>query len=488
MKSDLTKLFLTGIFIILVRTLSLAHDINHEGYDIQVKLTDYKLDTLFLGYQLGNQTYIRDTAIVDKKSGFFNFKGEKKLPAGVYFLITRPDNNYFQFMVNENEQHISLTTNSADPYINAVLKGSKDNDVFFGYMKFLSEMRKEAEAANAQKAQDSIGAVKKLEALDKKVKAYQQNLILQHKGTVSATLIKTAAEVESPNLDKNLSKEERDNAMYFYYKEHWFDNFELGNPALLRTPVLHQRVEYYIEKMTPQHPDSIILSIDRILNLMKPSKESFQYYFIQYLNYYAKSKVVGYDAIYVHLAKKYIETGITDEFLEKDNRDKIVQNANKLYPILIGKKAPEIKTFKEDNTQIALSDVKSKYTVLFFFAPDCGHCQKQSPDLVAFLKKAKDRKIDVKILAVCTYLGTDKVPECWKYVKEKGFDGFINTVDPFLISRYKTLYNVETTPQIFILDEDKVIRSKSIEAKQLEEVLDYIILEDNSKIKKEIRG
>jgi thiol-disulfide isomerase/thioredoxin len=125
---------------------------------------------------------------------------------------------------------------------------------------------------------------------------------------------------------------------------------------------------------------------------------------------------------------------------------------------------------------------------LFFYAPDCGHCQKQSPLLVEFLQKAKAKNIDVKVLAVCTYVGTDKMPECWKYAKEKGFGDFINTVDPYLISRYKTLFNVETTPQVYVLDENKTIRSKGIEAKQLEEVLDHIIQEDNAKLKKEVKG
>lgn len=488
MKSDLTKLFLTGLFIILMRTFSLAHTTADSSYHIKIQLNEYTHDTIYLGYQMGNQTYIRDTAVLDKATKTFNIKGNKKLPSGIYLIVTKPDNNYFQIMVNDDEQKFSITTNPLDPYIQAKIKDSKDNVLFFDYMKFLSDKRKEAEAANALKARDSINAVKKLEALDKEVKDYQLNLIKKNPKSVSAMLIKTASEVEGPKLDNVKSKEEKDLLMYYHFKQHWFDNFDLSNPALLRSPVLFQRIDYYIEKLTPQHPDSINLSLDRILELAKPSKETFQFYFIHYLNQYAKSKLVGYDAIYVHLAKKYIESGVCDEFLEKENREKIVQNANKLDPILIGKRAPEIKVFKEDSTRISLSEIKAKYTVVFFFAPDCGHCQKQSPDLVAFFKKAKEKKIDVKVLATCTYIGTDKMPECWKYVKEKGFDGFINTIDPFLTSRYKTLYNVETTPQLFILDENKIIRSKSIEAKQLEEVLDFIIKEDADKIKNDVKG
>lgn len=488
MKSDLTKLFLTGLLIVLMRTMTVAHTVADSSYHIKIQLTDYTNDTLLLGYQLGNQTYIRDTAILDKATKTFHFKGDKKIGAGVYLIVMRPDNNYFQIMIPEDEQKFSITTNTQDPYIQGKVKDSKDNTVFFDYMKFLSEKRKEAEAASALKAKDSVNAVKKLEALDKEVKEYQVNLVKKNAKMISALLIKTASEIDAPKFDHIKSKEERDLAMYYFFKQHWFDNFDLGNPNLLRSPVLFQRIDYYIEKMTPQHPDSISQSLDKILELARPSKETFQYYFVHYLNQYAKSKLVGYDAIYVHLAKKYIEAGMCDEFLEKDNREKIVQNANKLEPILIGKKAPEIKVFKEDGSRVSLSEINSKYTVVFFFAPDCGHCQKQSPDLVAFLKKAKEKKIDVKVLATCTYVGNEKMPECWKYIKEKGFDDFINTVDPFLTSRYKTLYNVETTPQIFILDENKTIRSKSIEAKQLEEVLDFLIKEDNDKLKNSVKS
>ncbi len=488
MKNDWFRLLLTGIAIFIMRTTVLAHA-PAEGYSIKIRITEFSKDTIYLGYHLGNQTFIRDTAVLDKKTGFFTFqKNDKKLEAGVYLVVTPPDNNYFQIMVPADEQHFSLTTSTLDFYGQAKFTGSKDNDLFYNYMKFLSKKRGEAEAAGELRKRDSIAATKKLELLDKEVKAYQSDLIKNNPKSVSALLIKTAVEVETPLFPEITDKEKNEFARYVYYKEHFFDNFEMGNSAILRTPVLGQRIDTYLEKLTPQHPDSISESLDRVLDLLKPNKEAFQFYFVQYLNKYIKSNVVGFDAVHVHLTKKYIETGLTDDFIPKDNKVKLVDQANKLFPILIGKKAPEIKTFLEDNTTITVSEIKSKYTVLFFFAPDCGHCQKQSPFLVEFLKGAKAKNIDVKVLAVCTYAGPDKMPECWKYVKEKGFGDFINTVDPYMISRYKTLYNVETTPQVYVLDENKTIRSKNIEAKQLAEVLDHIIEEDNAKLKKEIKG
>ena len=486
MKNDFFRLTLTICFIAFMHTVVRAGE--PEGYEIKVKLSEFTQDTIFLGYQMGDKTFIRDTAFLDKKTGFFTFKKPKKLEAGVYLIVTPPDNQYFQIMISPDEQHFSLATSTKDPYSAAKLKGSKDNDLFFDYMHFLSDKRKEAEAAGKLRpTKDSLESMKKLDALDKEVKSYQLNLVKKNPETVSATLIKSAIEIEMPPFNDVVDKDQKELARYYFYKQHFFDNYDLSNPALLRTPVLQQRLDMYLDRLTPQHPDSISESLDRIFMLMKSSKETFQYYFITYLNKYAKSQIVGFDAIYVHLAKTYIEKGFADGFIEKENREKILQNANKLEPILIGKKAPEIKVFKEDNSMISVSEVKSKYTILFFFAPDCGHCQKQSPFLVEFFKKAKEKNQDVKVLAVCTYLGPDKMPECWKYVKEKGFDEFINTVDPYLISRYKTLYNVETTPQIYVLDENKIIRSKGIEAKQLTEVMDFIIKEDAEKLKENIK-
>ena len=40
----------------------------------------------------------------------------------------------------------------------------------------------------------------------------------------------------------------------------------------------------------------------------------------------------------------------------------------------------------------------------------------------------------------------------------------------------------------FILDENKTIRSKSVEAKQVGEVLDFIIMEDAEKMRKVAKG
>jgi hypothetical protein len=121
LKADFTKLLLTGFFIIAMRLVAFANTVT-DGYEIKVKFDDYGKDTLFLGFQMGNQTYIRDTAVLNKSSGFFTFKGEEKLKTGIYFIVSQSNDICFQLIINDQEQSFSLITTKQEPYAKAKLK------------------------------------------------------------------------------------------------------------------------------------------------------------------------------------------------------------------------------------------------------------------------------------------------------------------------------------------------------------------------------
>ena len=451
-----------------------------EGYEIKVKLSEFKNDTLLLGYYMADKQYIRDTAILDKASGFFTFKGVKNLPSGVYMLVLPPKNEFIQLMVSESEQHFTLTTKDADITKGYKIANGPENEVFFKYIGFIADKKKAAEGFKAEKDKDSTKAEvvkKKLDGLDKEVKDYQWDIVKKYPGTTLAVLLKSTMEIDAPSFDiKN--KDTLQLANYMYYKEHWFDNFDMASPAMLRTPVLFQRIDYYISKLTSPHPDSISESLDRILKLVKPSKETFQYYYVHYLNEYAKNTIVGYDAVYVHLAQKYIPLGVTDSFIDKEQREKIIKDASAIEPTLIGRIGANLRMFRQDSSVINLYDVKSKYTVLYFWAPDCSHCKKSIPHVVDFYKKWKSK--GVEIFCVCNQpIGT--VQSCWDSIKVRDMGNWINVVDPYELSRYRGAYRVLTTPKVYILDEKKMIISKDIGSEQLDDLMNRIVEEDAKK-------
>ena len=466
------------------------------GYQIKVKIDGFEKDELYLGYFYGDKQYIKDTAYVET-DGRFYFEGNESLDPGIYMLVLPPDNKYFQLLINDNEQWLSIETKLPTMESNMKIEGSKDNELFYAYLNFLSSKRPEADELKEKiKQAESDGKKKQkyedqLNAIDDQVKQYQQDIISKQPKSLTSAIIKANQPLKIPEFSG--TKEEKERLSFYWMRDHWFDNFDLADPRLVRTPFLFGKIMHYIEKMTVQHPDSLAISIDKVLEKAKPTEEIFKYYLIHFLNEYAKSKIVGMDAVYVHIAKKYYETGQAP-WTDQEQLEKIIENANKLEPLLIGKIAPNIQMEFQDGSPIQLHDFKSPLTVLFFWDPECGHCKKSMPEMVEFAKTYKEK--GVAVFAICTRLVTrddegkfsmDEVDKCWKFISEKDMDVFWNTVDPYHRSRYKTIYDIRSTPQIYVLDEDKTILSKRIGADQLPEIINHILkVKENKTGEKEI--
>jgi len=446
------------------------------GYNIRIKLDHYAEKELILGFYYGEKPYVKDTATLGE-DGYFTFKADTLLPQGIYILVLKPKNDFIQFVLPPDDQDFTLMGDAEDIINKIKFKGSDDNDHFYAYMHFLGKLRPEADTLRKQmekakgNAPDSTRLSNALNDLDKSVKKYQKDFLAKYGTTCTAKMMRASIDPDQPEF-KGDEKQRIDQARN-WWRTHYFDNVDLADPFMLRTPVLHPKIDQYVEKFTVPHPDSINQALDFVLGKVKKSPETFKYYLIHFLNAYAKSNIVGMDACYVHLAENYYCTG-QSPWVKQEELEKICDNAARLKPILIGKIAPNI-TVKDRNNQVhSLWDVDSDYTVLFFWDPECGHCKKAAPFMVEFAKQFKDR--GVKVFAVCTAV-TDKAGECWKSAEEKGFEEglFLNMFDPFIQSRYKTLYDVRTTPQIFILDRKHEILMKRISGEELAKIMEQVM-------------
>ncbi len=471
------------LFAMLLPTMAFSQKV---GYQIKLNIDGFEEGELYLGYFYGDKQYLKDTAYVEA-DGRYYFEGNEKLEPGIYMIVLPPDNKYFQILVNDNEQWLTMETQMDALEADMKIEGSEDNTLFYNYLNFLTSKRpvaeelkkkiKEAEEAGDEKKKAKYEA--QLKTIDDAVFGYQKNITTKHPKSLTATIIKANRPLDIPEFSGE--KEEKERKRFYWMRDHWFDNIDLGDPRMVRTPFLFQKITHFVEKMTVQHPDSIIIAVDKVLEKAKPAEETFKYYLIHFLNEFAKSKIVGMDAIYVHIAKKYYETGQAP-WTDEEQLQKIIENANKLDPLLIGKIAPNIQMQYQDGSPIQLHDFKSPLTVLFFWDPECGHCKKSMPEMVEFAKTYKDK--GVSVFAICTRLVTrddegkfsmEEVDKCWKFISEQDMDVFWNSVDPYHRSRYKTIYDIRSTPQIYVLDEDKKILSKRVGAEQLPEILDHIL-------------
>ena len=466
------RILLTLCSIFLLTNMTLAQ----KGYDIKVKIDGHTAKEAYFGYHYGEKQYIKDTVQISD-DGHFNFKGEEALDAGVYLIIMPPENQYFEFLIDEGDQHFSLSTQKEKAAEEMQVKDSKNNSTWYGYLKYLSEKIPMQQKLHEQKAKlakgdAKLGALEKeLDVLNKEVKKYHSDLINKSPKSLPAALIRPRLEIDMPEFKGDEKQQQMER--YYFYKKHYFDHIDLGDERLLRSPFLFKRVDYYMQKLTPQHPDSLKISLDYILGEMEPAEETFKYYLIYFLNKYAGSKVVGQDGVYVHLVDKYYKTGKAP-WTDEEQLAKIIDNADRLKPVLIGKKARNIRTQDRNGGFHDLYNIDSKYTIVYFWAPDCGHCKKMTPHLIAANEKYSSK--GVKIMTICKPKSGD-YKECWDYIDEKdNMKNMLNTFDPS--NRAQIYYNIRSTPQMFILDKEKEIIMKGIGADQLEEVMDEIILRE----------
>ena len=469
------------LFLLFCFTISLSA-FGQNGYKIDVKLNNYKYDTLLLGYYLGDKQFVKDTAI--SKTGSFTFSGKEDLEPGIYMAVLMPQKNVFQFIVDKNNRFFSVEADAARLSGKLKAKNSDENTIFFNYIHYLSSQKPMADSLRtlARETSDTTKAKqynKQVEAIDQAVFKMQDEFVVKYPASFTASLIRSSKEPAVPTYKM---EDDYDTKVKGYnnYKAHYLDNLDFKDERIFRSPVYFQKVDGYIQNITYQQPDSIIKSLDFVLEKSKVIPDAFKFYLSHYFNYYLKSKFVGMDAVYVHLIDKYYSKGQAP-WVDKDNLQKMKDAANDIRPTLLGRYAPNL-TFinQKDSSEIKIHDIKSNYTVLFFWAPDCGHCEKAIPHVLEFDNKYKDK--GVKIFAICTGL-LDEAKDCWKGVQKKHMEHFVNVYDPVLMSNFKIIYNIKSTPQFLILDKDKKILSKGIGAEQLDEVMGKIIEFEKNKVK-----
>ncbi len=462
-----TLYFLLALFVSLV-----AKDLRAQSTaDLKFEYLNYDNDTLLLGYYIGEKILVKDTLYAESKYQF-EYKQDELLESGMYMLVSLPDKKFFQFLINQDDQNFMIRTDFLDKG-KTVVTGSIENESFFSYLDYLNQQRikiSEIDSAVETKELDKNQGDERKKELAKVVETYQYSLIEKYPDYVFSMIIGANMTMHFPEFEG--TDDERELQKYLYYKKHYFDLIDLGHPAILRTPFLHKRVMYYMDNLTTIQADSIIQSVDFLLEKMQTAEKTFQFYLSHFLNLYGNSKYIGLDKVYVHLALNYYDLGLAP-WASEGNRMEIVANAKKMEPTLLGKTAPDFDAKDLDNDAVfTLSKFNSDYTILVFWAPDCGHCTKAIPYLTDVQEKYGDQ--GVKVVTVCNKAG-EKYKTCHDGVSEKKMTPFINLGDQYRIPYTLNKYNVMNTPLILILDKNKEILLKRIPAENLDSIMEQVI-------------
>jgi thiol-disulfide isomerase/thioredoxin len=252
---------------------------------------------------------------------------------------------------------------------------------------------------------------------------------------------------------------------YHYNKVHFFDNTPVNDPRLLRTPILEGRLNTFFDRVLIPSPDSIIPEAIKLIEVSKSNKETFQYLLSFLVNKFQTSSIMGFDAVFVALAEKYYLTGQA-WWADKKLIEKIQERVNALKPNLIGKQCPNLSLPDMAGVTRTINEIKAKITVVYFWDSSCSHCKKVTPEVKKIYDKFKPKGLEV--YAVYTQ---GNQPEVIEYINKNKLN-WINVWDPALNSNFRNLFDIYSTPVIYVLDANKKIIAKRISEESLNQMLE----------------
>jgi len=198
-----------------------------------------------------------------------------------------------------------------------------------------------------------------------------------------------------------------------------------------------------------------------------------QYTALHLYQYYLNSRVLGDDAVAVHLADEWFLSGKVAMQSETDLLNaRIFADFNR--SSLIGKPAPEL-TLKDTNGQEVTLPAASdgKYAVLYFYDTGCSSCKVESALLRQWFARQEH---GVALYAI--YTGDDEAAWGRYRVTELVMPGAVHLWDPGMDSDFQQKYGILQTPGMFLVAPNGTIAGRGLDTVSLQALLEQRLGED----------
>ena len=453
-----------------------------QQYKIEFKLEGVSDSVLYIARHFRDQLQVVDSARI-QKDGSYVFKGKKNWNRNIYALVHQDKGKAIGDFAIDDSRTFTITGDASLTPSKVKVKGSEANSRMFSYLAKINEAKQRMQDIGKRKKDDATKeqAEKDEQALIDEMKAYEDKVRHPKKSQVFFDLVNFFDDSEVPEEVENKA---------LYFRTHYWDNFFSGEMPLkmeemLYTPNLFSKMNYFFYGiMYHADSDTIIKEIDHLAALIGDNTELLRYVFDHIEpRYWRSTRNIGWDAVWCHLASEYYLKGRCP-WATEGTLYNMKLNYNRIKQSIIGAHGQELwmaDTNQSDNPNDWISSHRfpQKYVILWFWDPDCHHCQEQSEELKVLydsLLTAPYRPFEVYAVGY-----ESDVPKWKNYVKKHNFK-WVNVGGPNVNIDYQEAYNVHGAPTMIILNEKRdIIMNKVLPIKGL-----LRFLEDYEKRKAEI--
>jgi hypothetical protein len=462
--------------IITALLLCIASGVGAQSYSFTFRLEGIKDSMLYIG-----RHYRDDITLVDSArqaaDGSSSFKGNKRWNRGIYALVRQDRSKQIGDFAIDESRKFTIHGDAKLSASSVTVKGCASNLQMFNYMNTVAEARKQMDAIRESKKNAATKAQAEADekALIERMERYEEVTRHPKKPMVFFDLINATENATVPDSVENKA---------YYYRAHYWDKLfevengkrKVENNVLLYSPQLFNKLNYFFfGQLYHADSDTICKELDQLMERIG-GDTAMQRYVLDFITpkYFRSTKNIGWDAVWCHIASEYYLKGRCP-WASEGTLHNMRYNYNRIKQSLIGAHGQEL--WMLDTTQIDSPEhwfsshrFPEKYVILWFWDPDCHHCQEQSAELKVLydsLMTAPDRRFEVYAI------GYESDVDKWvKYVREHEFH-FVNVGGPHVNIDYQEAYNVHGAPTMIILNEKRdIIMNKVLPIKQLLPFLD----------------
>ncbi|MBQ6071253.1 MAG: AhpC/TSA family protein [Bacteroidales bacterium] len=393
-----------SLYIYIIMTLlcltGLQGQPTQKGYRIKVKTTMPCEKVFLYGYD-GSQRLCMDSARMKKGSALFKSKAD--IPCGVYTLSSQSGGRPVDIILNHDNK-IAVTINGQTVSI----EGSEESQLLNQFQALPGREWPQQSQEMAQSMPQSF--------VGKYIMANYGVSI----DNVTTTLEKMLALCEVTDFTE---------------------------PRLLHSPV---RTLLWADKPIR---DEEITSTEEILDylntlLHRPMSPIIQNHLIDKLFQALDVHNPDYDPALIYLYDKFDKS-----WIEEGREGRYKRKIDNLRKIVPGAQIPELISHDKDGKAHSTNEIKNKYTVLWFWDPDCDHCQEMTPVLHKMYQEHADAW-DFEVFAVEVnddhdrWVAFSDQHHLWDWTNLSTSMGDQNL-------DFIEYFDIMTTPVVFLIDNSK---------------------------------